>query len=173
MKSDNNFLKAKGGKEERKINKKVSAVRRWERQRGVGGGAKEAKVKRGDEHKVLRWQGGDFIWRRLSSMGECDTYKRGGGVWWWGDKLWWWEYKESVMNYILQEFRDLVLCGLFQKVPPWLERSEKELFLDFGWNLHGELGSCWTGKAEVTTWGEFRSIQQTRQYFIMDATLNC
>ena len=93
-----------------------------------------------------------------------------GGVWYmwegWrgvvvvGDKLWWWEYKESVMNYILQEFRDLVLCGLFQKVPPWLERSEKELFLDFGWNLHGELGSCWTGKAEVTTWGEFRSIQE-------------
>ena len=39
------------------------------------------------------------------------------------------------MNYILQEFRDLVLCGLFQKVPWWprcLERSEKELFLDFG-----------------------------------------
>ena len=57
----------------------------------MGRGAKEAKVKRGDEHKVLRWQGGDFIWRRLSSMGEgeCDTYESLSlrGVWW-GDKLW-------------------------------------------------------------------------------------
>ena len=97
----------------------------------MGRGAKEAKVKRGDEHKVLRWQGGDFIWRRLSSMGECDTYERGGGVWWW----WGISYGDGNirrMNYILQEFRDLVLCGLFQKVPPCLERSEKELFFDFG-----------------------------------------
>ena len=50
----------------------------------MGRGAKEAKVKRGDEHKVLRWQGGDFIWRRLSSMGECDTYERGVVGWWGG-----------------------------------------------------------------------------------------
>ena len=56
----------------------------------MGGGAKEAKVKRGDEHKVLRWQGGDFIWRRLSSMGEGSVIHMRGveGCGDGGDKLW-------------------------------------------------------------------------------------
>ena len=73
----------------------------------MGGGAKEAKVKRGDEHKVLRWQGGDFIWRRLSSMGEgeCDTYERGGGMWWWrGDAM-------------IQQCDDLHLCIILHVFP--------------------------------------------------------
>ena len=44
----------------------------------MGGGAKEAKVKRGDEHKVLRWQplpllGGRFHMEEIVKYG-------GGGV---------------------------------------------------------------------------------------------
>ena len=155
MKKDKNFLKAK--KKERSTKK----FQQWGDEKDREGWEGALRRQKSREAMNTKCWGGKG---EISYGGDCQVWGRGSvihmrGVWW-GDKLWWWEYKESVMNYILQEFRDLVLCGLFKKDPWWRERSEKELFLDFGWNLHGELGSCWTGKAEVTTWGEFRSIQE-------------
>ena len=128
--------------------------------------AKEAKSR---EAMSTKCWGGSPCWGEISYGGDCQVC--GGGGWY----IWegvmggmGWECEGGCIE-LNSEFRDMVLCGLVQlsscEAGKWWKRVVLRLWMKLAWceTLQPSQKSRLGGNS-----GVFRTIQQTRQYFIMN-----